>query len=797
MTKKIVLLLTLISFGVFAVPTVIDTVTVPINLIKFVSITGGVPYYAGTIDYNLHVGDNDSLNISLAFVPAGTGAAVTVDSMRGDAGIKSVVNGINGLNKINFWCHITGTPAATYTAQVTINAGLSYVESTTDNLVNTMTPTQQANELYSNGTRQSANVTVGGTCVPGYYMSNGTAAACWGTAAGSNAKSTSFPQGCAMTCTFDTGLMSRVGVALAQEFYAENNYMLEGPMINLVRDPRGGRNWEDFGEDPYLAARMAVSYCNGAQSLNCVVIGKHWVCNDRENNRFTGSTTNYNAVVPERTLREIYCMPFEYIVKEGKAWGMMSAENQVDGQECTANTHVLTDILKTDWGFRGFVVSDWNAIVDADYTAANAGEDIQLPNADKFSQLPADVTAGRVTAARLADMAKRIVRTKVWAGVLNKCGNVTKYTADLMDQANSNLALEVAQKSIVVVKNANFGTPAAPALPLDPTQTVAVVGSYYNQCRQWAQGSSTSSGQNCPATANEVTPDAGISARAGSKYVGQTTTNASIVVVVCGVSGDGENQDRTTLTIDNANDNALVTSAKTAGKKCVVVLTGGAAALPEAWANADAIVVAWFPGQAQGTALAQILYGDINPSGRLSASWPAAAAQLPAWASTPQTFNYEGPDTGRGYRYYDRTSQVPQYPFGYGLSYTTFTYSNLTVSPSPAYAGQDVVVSVDIQNAGTRTGDEIAQLYLQENNAAAAGHPRPVKELRGFVRVTLTAGQKKTVSFTLREREFAYFNTTSGKFVAAPGAYTVLVGPQSYAGQPVSSFPVSGTLTLQ
>ena len=588
MIKKIFLLLSLFSFGAFAVPTVIDTVTVPVNILRLVGVNGTISYYSGKVDYTLHVGDNDSLIIALAINPVGTGAAVTVDSVKGNVGTNSDVNGINGRNGIFFWCHITGTPASSYTAQITITAGLSSFEATTDNIVSQMTNAQKANELYSNGTRSSADVTVGGTCVPGYYMSNGTAGVCWG----STGYSTSFPQGSAMTCTFDTSLMSRIGVALAEEFFAKNKYMIEGPMINLVRDPRGGRNWETFGEDPYLAARCAASYCAGGQSLNCVVIAKHLVCNDRENNRQNG-TNNFNAVVPERTLREIYCMPFEYVIKESKAWGIMSALNKVDGLECSANPHVLTDILKTDWGFRGFVVSDWNAIVDPSYTSANAGQDIQLPNADVFSQLPGDVTAGRVTQARLDDMAKRIVRTKVWAGVLGKCGSVTKYSSDLMDQANSSLALEAAQKSIVLVKDSTFG--GAPALPLDPTQTVAMVGSYYNQCRQWAVGA-IASGQNCPSPTAQVAPDAGVSARIGAKYLAQNTTSANIVIVVCGTSGDAENVDRSNLNIDNNADNTLVANAIAAGKKCIVVVTGGSAALPQAWASAHAVLIAWFPG---------------------------------------------------------------------------------------------------------------------------------------------------------------------------------------------------------
>jgi len=777
-----------------AVPTVIDTVSVSTKVLQYVGSHGGSAYYYGRINYTLQVGDNDSLITSLSFTPVGAGAAVTVDSVKGDVGTRSFVNGINGNNKIYFWCHIAGTPASSYTAQVTINAALSGMETTVANLISQMTNAEKAHELYSNGTRSSDDITIGNTCIPGYYMCNGTASVCWG----ATGYSTSFPQGSAMTCTFDTALMSQVSNAIAEEYFSKNEYMIEGPMLNMVRDPRGGRDWETFSEDPYLAARFAVSYCEGAQNLNAVVISKHFVGNDREDNRQNGEN-NINEIVPERSLREIYCMPFEYVVKESKTWGIMTAYNKIDGLESSANPHILTDILKTDWGFRGFTVSDWNAIVDPSYTSANAGQDVQLPNSDVFSQLPADVTAGTVTQARLDDMTKRMLRTKVWAGVLNKCGNVTKDVADLMDAANTALALEMAQKSIVLVKNANFGTPPAPALPLDSTQTVAVVGSYWNTARQWsADAASASSGQNCPAPTLTCTPGQGISKRAGSKYVAQTTKGADVVIVVCGTSGDGEGQDRTSLTIDNENDNALVTAAKAAGQKCIVVFTGGSAATPEAWATAaDAVIVAFYPGQAQGTALAQILYGDVNPSGKLSCSFPMTAAQLPAWAAAPGTVNYEGPDTGRGYRYYDRTGQVPLYAFGYGLSYTTFSYSNLKISPNPNIAGEDVMVSVDIQNTGTRTGDEIAQLYLQENNAAAEGHPRPVKELRGFAKVTLTAGQKQTVSFTLREREFAYFDLGLNKFVVAPGTYTILVGPQSFAGQPISAFPVSGTLTLQ
>jgi len=790
MTKKTLLILSLVSLGAWAVPTTLDTVSVPVKLLKAVSSAGGAAYYQGKVNFDMHLHDNDSLNISLAFAPVGAGAAVVVDSVKGDAGIFPFANGMNGANEIYFWCHITGTAAATYTAAVTINEGLSNIEKTTNALLVQMSNGEKAAQCYSNGNREYPDLNKYGG-IPGLYMANGTAGPCQLV----SGYSTAFPTGAAMTCTFDTALMCSVGTAISQEFWAKGHYMMEAPMVNMVIDPRGGRNWETFGEDPFLAARLTVAYVNGAQKLNAITMPKHFVCNDRENNRAL-ITSNLS----ERPLRENYCMPFEYAVKEARAWSVMSAYNMVNNTYCAASSHLLTDILKTDWGFRGFVISDWGAM-DHNTAAqcANAGQDVELPNAVVFGQLANDVP-GQVPQARLDDMARRVLRTKVWSGVIGKLGTSAnvKYASSLESQNHKDLALQVALKSIVLVKNANFGTPAAPALPLDPAKTVAVVGSYYNQCRQWGVGA-IASGKPCPdpAAGIQIAPDAGISARAGAKYLAQNWQTADQVVVVAGVSGEAENQDRSTLSIAPNTDNALVASIIAAGKKCIVVMTGGSAAVQEGWADAPAVLVEFYGGQAQGTALAQILYGDVNPSGRLSASFPANANQLPPFLETNNVVQYENytNDFGRGYRYYDQTNQVPLYAFGFGLSYTTFQYSNLTIAPSTAFVGQ-YIVSVDIQNTGTRVGDEVAQLYIHPNSSPK---PRPIKEMRGFVRTTLTAGQKKTVSFTIRERELAYFDDGAGvnKFVVAPGAYTILVGPSSFAGQPLTAFPVSGTLTVQ
>jgi beta-glucosidase len=365
---------------------------------------------------------------------------------------------------------------------------------------------------------------------------------------------------------------------------------------------------------------------------------------------------------------------------------------------------------------------------------------------------------------------------------------VTQYAVDLKSAAHQQIALDAARKSIVLVKNDKFGTEATAVLPLSKTtvQTVAFVGPNADAARMDGGGS----GRNCPYYS--VPFKQGVINKIGTAKVLDSTQwkNADIVIACLGVTGEGEGKDRTTLSLEPpAGQSALVNSVLAAGKKCIVVLTGGSAAVKDVWANAPAILVAWYPGEEQGTALADILYGDVNPSGKLAATWPASESQLPAFDTGSFTaIAYESPDTGRGYRYYDRRKLAPLFSFGYGLSYTTFQYSNLKISPAFGYAGEPVTVSVDIKNTGARAGDEVAQLYIHEN---APQLPRPVKELRGFARVALAPSETKTVSFTLREREFAYWDTRTNSFYAQPDDYTIMVGPSS------NNLPLSGTLTLQ
>ena len=737
--------------------TQVDTVLVPVKILR--NLGGGV--YTGKISYNLTVGSNDSLVIGLDFVPMGGGATIVPDSVYGTAmGIQSPANGINGQNDIFFRCTITGTPAASYQARLTIKANFSAVESTTNSIIGQMTQTQKDQQLCAASAstpRMGADVSVGGKTLYGWYASNGGSGPC----VGSSGTATVFPTPGALACTFDTAITYAAAQALAKEFWAKSKFVIEAPMCNLVQDPRGGRDWEMFSEDPYLAGKCAAAWVKGGQSTGATVMPKHFVCNDWENNRATVDVNPIN----ERTLREIYCMPFEYAVREGKAWAVMTAYNSVNGNWCTENAHLQTDILKNGWGFRGYTFSDWGAM-HSTAPAANAGQDIELPYATYFGSSLTAAVPGQVSQARFDDMARRMVRAKIINGIYG--GLTTRFTSDLESPAHRAICLTAAHESIVLVKN--DGT-----LPIAKTKKVAVAGNYTGFLASAATGGTVSGSMLGCTDGNTVSPLQGIQAKIGANLV--ATGSADVVIACYGVSGDGEGVDRSTLGLDNP-DVSLLTAAHAAGAKTVVVLTGGSAAIDGAWqTGADAIVVAWYPGEMQGTALADILFGDVNPSGKLSSQWPEAQADLPTFVDNQSPISYEGPDTGRGYRYSDRCNKTPLFAFGFGLSYTTFAYSNIRISPSPAYVGDLITVTVNIKNTGTVAGDQVAELYVHEVSPSV---PRPIKELRGFARTgVLAPGASADVSFQLRERELAYWNTTLNRFAAQADHYTIMVGPSS------------------
>ncbi len=738
-------------------------------------------------------------------------------------------------------------------------------------------------------------------------------------------KTSAFPVSIMMAASWDPALIHKLGVALGQEAKARGRHMLLGPCVNIHRQPFGGRNFESFGEDPYLAARMAASYVQGVQSERVVATTKHFACNNQETERdFT------NVTVSERALREIYLPAFEAAVTEGGSMSVMSAYNKVNGLWCSENPHLLNDILKGDWGFKGFVVSDWGAVHHTVPTA-NAGLDVEMPTGDYLnadSLLPA-IRAGLVTEATLDDKVRRLLRTMVWAGLFD---GAERDSGSMNTPDHKAIALDVAREGIVLLKNENhllpldraslktlavIGPNAAHARPggggsseVNPIYAVSPLdglraklgnsiairyaqgctiegdmvildaaslltsgapgaerglkGEYFSNRNlegkpvvtrvdksldfEWGNGSPDPSIPNdnfsarwtgklvAPKTGNYIlttTSDDGVRLYFDGKLViddwtdhatvanrcpvtlvagqlydvtieyyehagganmrfGWTTTGAELlsdavaaakgadaVILAAGLNDQFESEGFDRKTLDLPGEQlALLKAIVAVNKNVIVVLNSGAPIRVEDWiSQVPSLIEMWYPGEEGGTALADVLFGDVNPSGRLPMTF------LRRWEDSPAYGNFPGKGAVDyaegifvGYRYFDEKKLDVSFPFGYGLSYTTFAYSNIKLSSAAGGRPFSGVVSVDITNTGKRAGAEVAQLYIRQVTPSV---PRPPDELKGFVRVVLDPGATKTVEFPLNDRSLAYYDSAKKAWVVDPGSYDVLVGSSS------------------
>jgi beta-glucosidase len=794
MWKKVFGLLILFSCGIFAlpaVPTVLNNVQVKI-------FSGGGTNYSGRVTYFYSAGDNDSLNISLKIDPAAAnpGAPVcTISRTEGDAGRFPVVNCMNGRREIFFDCSFPSFPGSNlYTATVTILADQSYIEKTARAILAGIPNAQKCNMIAGNGcfeTRDAIGVVAPSpyTTIAGFHMCDGPS--------GVNLRdqihakcATLFPVEAAAANAFDTGLAYRLGRAIAEEckpstpvcgaINIKNQNINLAPMLNMVRDPRGGRDFETWGEDPFLMGKLATSDVRGRQSQGIVCTPKNFVCNDQELFRETSSSD-----VDDTTLRQTYCYPFEMCLREAKPWGLLAAYNKLNGTYCTDDTTLLTGIAKQEWGFRGFIVSDWYTWMTR--PAIYSGLDIEMDENRVFGSIcdgsvPQDVVDAKVLAQ---------LRGKIWTGCVNDFSAFDALPLTYNSAEHIALADEGAHKSLVLVKNDSIqvgGVKQAPLLPLNKNSvnTVAVVGPYANQMRIGPVCPGTSARVD-PCTSQVVTPLKAIQDKIGASKVVTSWSSADVVIVFVGVPSTGDNsacegQDRPDVALpiaeDGTDQNALVQSMLAAGKKAIVVLTGGAAVSAGAWSNASSIIVAFYPGQRQAAAIADALFGDYNPSGKLSVTFPKAAADLPLYTaegSVTRKYQYERPNEGRGYPYYIFSNKVNRvlFPFGFGLSYTEFVYSNLVV-PSVAPIGSKIRVKVDVTNSGTMAGDHIVQLYMKQTSSPGA-LSRPALQLRGFARVTLAAGETKTVAFDLKEWDFAHWSKAEGWIVDPESTYDLSV----------------------
>jgi beta-glucosidase len=606
--------------------------------------------------------------------------------------------------------------------------------------------------------------------IPGFLMSDGPHGV-------RDGQATSFPVGIGMASMWDVGLAHRIGVAMGKEFRGKGKSQALGPCLDIDRDPRNGRSPETGGEDPFLCAQITTAVVQGMQSSPLVATVKHYNANHRENGR-----TSNNIVASQRVLHEHAGLAFRTAVQHGGAFCVMNAYNLINGQKCAENPNLLTTILRNQWGFPYYVVSDWGSIWNSE-NAIKAGCDICMGSDNYTNDLPTLVASGTVSQAVIDAAVRRVLRTKALVGLLDY--QPSGDPADVNSLAHQQLCLEAGRKSLVLLKNEGNILP----LTKSPAGYVALVGPSADVAQIDGSGSAY------------VTPFYSISPRQGieqiigagkvqfakgcdinsadtSGFAPAVTAaqNADLVIFCGGLDGgqEGEGFDRVGGSIDlPGKQQDLINRLAAANPRLVVVLfSGGICGVERSIANIKGLLYAFYPGQEGGRAAAEALFGDINPGGKLPVSYPLNDAQLPFWNDNLDD------DMGGGYRWYDQMGITPLFAFGYGLSYTTFSYSNLTISPTSVAPGEPITVSVDVSNTGSRTGDEVVQLYLSRVNVTPSV-PMPAKELKGFSRVTLTPGQNATVSFTLTADELYFYNETTSQYDIEAGTFAVRVGGSS------------------
>lgn len=601
-------------------------------------------------------------------------------------------------------------------------------------------------------------------------------------------RSTCFPVSMARGATWDRRLEERIGEAMGIEARAQGADFFGGVCINLPRHPGWGRAQETFGEDPYLLGELGAAMIRGLQR-HVMACAKHYACNSIEESRFF-----VDVRISERALREVYLPHFKRCVEEGVA-AIMSAYNKVNGWYCAQNRHLLRDILKGEWGFDGPVMSDFVWGTRSTVYAALGGLDIEMPLRRYFGRrLERAVHKGTVPETVIDGAVTRILRTKArFASV----GEPAAYTRDKVGcREHADLAYESARKCVVLLKNDGI-------LPLqrEGLEKLAVIGKLADRGNIGDRGSS----QVRPPYI--ITPLQGIRGRAGSAAVaydsGEDPTlaaaaarDAGAAVVVVGFTARDEGEsipyvkgggDREDLSL-RQEDIALIEAVAEANPRCIVVVEAGSAFLTSGWRDkAAAVLVAWYPGMEGGNALAALLFGDENPSGKLPLTFPESNGQLPPFDKKAKSVEY---GYYHGYRLFDKEGSEPAFPFGFGLHYTEYAYSNLRLNAHDIDPDGMLTVKADITNVGEMAGCEIVQLYVGHTGSAVE---RPVKELKGFTRVHTEPGETKTVSFDIRGEDLAYYDEEAGAWKVERREYAFYVGSSSRA----SDLHLEGTFRVR
>ncbi|SCP98837.1 glycoside hydrolase family 3 C-terminal domain-containing protein [Anaerobium acetethylicum] len=606
---------------------------------------------------------------------------------------------------------------------------------------------------------------------------------------------TCFPSAAAIGNSWNKELIYKIGEALGEECLQEEVSVLLGPGANIKRSPLCGRNFEYFSEDPYLSSSMAKNHVMGVQSKGVGTSLKHFAVNNQETRRMS-----VNALVDERTLREIYLASFESVVKESKPWTVMAAYNRVNGEFCCENQYLIQDILRKDWGYDGVVVSDWGATNDQ-VKGINMGFDLRMPycGEHKTKQIIEAVENGTLPESKLDDTVRRIL-------LLVKKGTENRRPGTTYDvEAHHALAEKAALESAVLLKNENQ------VLPIAKTDKIAIIGSLAKFVRYQGGGSSHINAtvdtyileelnQNYPEVHYEYARGYRLKKdeidEAYVKDAENAGKSADKIVLFLGLPNGWESEgfDRKHLNIPN-NQIDLLEKLSKLGKPIIVYLFAGAPVVMDWDNNADAVYAMYTAGQAMPSALLKLLFGKVSPSGKLSETYPLRIEHTPCSLNYPELEQAEYKEgIFVGYRYYEKKALPVKYPFGYGLSYTSFEYGNLMVDKKDLKDTEVLHVSVDITNSGNVEGKETVQLYVADKESSV---PKAVKELKGFEKVTLLPGETKTVEFVLDKRSFAYFNTQISDWYVESGEYELLIGSSSIDIRVSETIYVESTVTVR
>ena len=610
--------------------------------------------------------------------------------------------------------------------------------------------------------------------VPSFWLSDGPSGLRKQEGAGdhlglnASVKATCFPSAATVANSWDPQIGEMVGKALGREAAAQRVNVLLGPGLNMKRSALCGRNFEYFSEDPYLAGKMAASYVRGEQSQGIAACPKHFAVNSQETRRMAS-----NSIVDERTLREIYLTAFEIVVRESQPKTIMTSYNAVNGTYTNESAHLLKEILRDEWGFDGMVVTDWGGSNDH-VAGVQAGSSLEMPNPGlgMANLLLQAISTGKLSEddvdARVDEILDVAFSTQ---GIQN--------TPDSFDvEAHQAIARKAAADSIVLLKNEDS------ILPLAAGKSVAIIGDFAEKPRYQGAGSSMVNPTKVE-TLLDAAKEAGMSVAGfakGYKRDGgsdqamlteavELAKKADVVILAIGLaeSSESEGLDRAHIKMAD-NQKELIKAVAEVNKNVVAVVSAGSA-IETGWAaDCKAILHGYLGGQASGGAMCDVLTGKVNPSGKLSETLPLTLEDTPAAKDYPATGqnSYYKEGLFIGYRYYDTANVEVAFPFGYGLSYTSFEYSNVKAS--------DKAVTFTLTNTGKVAGAEVAQIYVSKPDGAVV---RPAKELKGFTKVVLAPGESKEVTVELDDKAFRYFNTKTNKWEVEGGEYQILVGASS------------------